>query len=146
MLRLLLVQHPSPHDKVGLRSFMNLKPDNVRRMREKDRITCGCSKHENLRLAITGFNLASLRVHENNPCPEGAECRIRGRVPSSCHELLDKFLCARPVGQEHPSPQCVDGTCLSCGGGLALPLCAKERQTVDAIEVCANMHMCVVIR
>jgi hypothetical protein len=52
-----MLQHQLPAERIGLRSFMKLKPANVKRMREKDRITCGCSRHENLRLAITGFNL-----------------------------------------------------------------------------------------
>jgi hypothetical protein len=72
---LLLMQHPVTADRIGLGSFMDLKPANVRRMRDTDRITCGCSRHENTRLAITGFNMLSARVHENNQCPEGAECK-----------------------------------------------------------------------
>jgi len=129
------MQHPATLDRIGLRSFMDLKPANVRRMRDKDRITCGCSRHENMRLAITGFNTSSARIHENNQCPEGAECKQRGKIPGSVHEFVEKFSCARPAGQAHANPECVDGTCLTCGGGLSVPLCAKERQTNGGLQV-----------
>ena len=120
---------------------MNLKPANVKRMREKDRITCGCTKHENLRLAISGFNLASTRVHEGNLCPPEAECVMRGKLPTTCHELIDKLLCPRLEGQHHHAPECIAGTCETCAGGLSIPLCEKERQTTGAfMEVHTVLH------
>ena len=119
---------------------MDLKPANVRRMRDRDRITCGCSGHENMRLAMgftgsMGFNMSSARIHENNQCPEGAECKKRGKIPGSVHEFVEKFSCAHPAGQAHANPECVDGTCLTCGGGLSVPLCANERQTGGELQV-----------
>jgi hypothetical protein len=127
------VQYPAT--KLGLRSFMILRPKQIRRMREKDRITCGCSHHENLRLGIGYFNMTSRRVHEGCPCPPDAPCQTRGTVPESCHALMDYLLCDKPEGATQYARACVEGSCGVCGGGAgALQLCEKERR-MDGSEV-----------
>ena len=53
----------SPDYKIGLRSCMNLQLDNVRRMRGKDRFTCSCERHENLRLGLQYFEMMTENMH-----------------------------------------------------------------------------------
>ena len=136
MLCMCFVQYPLT--AVGQRSFLMLKPPQVKRMREKDRMTCGCSHHENLRMAIFYFLLMSRRVHERCPCPEDAPCRTRGEIPSSCHELMEFLLCDKAAGATRYTRACVEGSYTVCAGGPGgLPLCEKERR-MDGCEVRKN--------
>jgi hypothetical protein len=126
----------SPDYKIGLRSFMNLQPDNVRRMREKDRITCSCERHENLRLGLQHFELMTETVHKDCPCPDDAPCNLRGKVPTSCHGFVDWAVCAPDEADGEHAPPCVEGTCVVCAAGLGnLTFCEKEKDLSGNLKV-----------
>ena len=125
-----LWQHPNI--RVGLRKFSDLVPPQVRKMDEKNRYTCGCSLHENYRLALKAVNDMSKVVHseENGgPCPPGALCHLRGALPKTVHEFFEQALCPKQPGQR-PDARCIEGSCPRCFAGLGSKLatlwCAKE--------------------
>ena len=79
---------------VGQRSFEKLKPWIVKQMKEKDRLTCGCSLHENARFALCAVAEMSRRVHSTKyggKCIDpNAPCNRRATFPSSVHGFFEQ--------------------------------------------------------
>ena len=129
----------NPDCKIGLRSFMCLKPPQCCFMKAKDRTVCACHYHENTKLAVCAFNRVSAELHKGRPCGPDAPCNRRGKIPQSGYSLFQWLLCsfaataegahAQPAVQAEwpPAPECVSGACAKCAGGLhKLQFCSKE--------------------
>jgi hypothetical protein len=115
---------------------MNLQLDNVRRMRGKDRFTCSCERHENLRLGLQYFEMMTENVHKDCTCPDDAPCNQLGKVPTSCHGFVDWAICAPDEADGEYAPLCVEGTCVVCAAGLGkLTFCKKEKDLCGIIKV-----------
>ena len=89
----------NPQFKVDLRTFEKFKPFNVRTMRACDKITCGCTYHETVRLDLHSLAIARRVIHKNSPCLENAPCKRA--IPSSPSAFIEKCVCTRAAGCEH---------------------------------------------
>jgi len=137
---------PQTGIKVGLTLFRLLKPPQVRKMTEKNRLTCGCKEHENARKALQGLRNMTRVVHDprhGGPCPPNAPCRQRRPLPTSVHECIEQALCPIQPGHTTYAARCVEGSCSKCCGGLSSKLakswCSKELNGAsNAPKVCVK--------
>ena len=143
-----------PDAKIGLRTFEQKKPKQVRRLTRRDTISCCCRYHEDFRLALTAYNRAHEVLHSKCECEDMTCCPLLGgqravlsnrkptvafpdkvcgrcEVGSSTSTFVASLLCPKPTGADgepaefHAMP-CLDGSCEACGGLRNLKLCEAE--------------------
>ena len=143
-----------PGLKIGLRTFEQKKPKQVRRLTRHDTISCCCRYHEEMRLAVTGYHRAHEVLHSNCDCGDRVCCplvggqravmsnrkptlafpdKVCGRVEVGCStsSFTAAQICPKPTldnGEpaEFHDLACLDGSCGNCSGLQNMTLCASE--------------------
>ncbi len=144
----------NPGLKIGLRTFEQKKPKQVRRLTRRDTISCCCRYHEEMRLAVSGYHRAHEVLHSKCDCGDRSCCPLvggqravlsnrkpttafpdmvcgRAEVGSSTSAFAAAMMCPKPVldnGElaEFHDLACLDGSCENCSGLQNMQLCASE--------------------
>ena len=101
----------NPDVKISQRKFEYLKPFFIRSARERDRRSCLCRKHEEIKMVFSDCMKVRKNIIKTSNCDAVA-------VPSSVSDVVKQTMCAKPEGSEFHKLDCITRKCKDCGTKL----------------------------
>ncbi|CAC5420086.1 unnamed protein product [Mytilus coruscus] len=97
-----------PDEKMGQRAFEKCKPYFVRTAQFKDKVTCCCRQHVEMR----SFFKSCMQFRKRLLSREGSS---EVKLYESLSELVDDTLCTRSANTHQHNISCLDRLCSECG-------------------------------